>query len=145
MIVLADDPFFARNIQRTKNRHQRFFRIAISNFHRRDRWRLIDGITNDGRSTVVKELHRHIAHDVLTVLQLQTARGHEFSDDACFDTFCRTNSFEFGEVRFGHREHHAFLSFRNPNLGVGKSFVLHGCLVEPNFSTEFFAHLADRT
>ena len=101
VVVLADDPFLAADVQRAEDRQERGGEIGTGSWglgdRRRERWLselaadrcapLIDRFADDRRAAVVQELHRQVGHLLVVILQHQPAGGHELADHRGLDAF----------------------------------------------------------
>ena len=93
----------------------------------------------------MQEVHADFADFVFAVFQHKLLRVRELADGRRFDAFRRTQSFELPPVRFRDGQHHAFLSFGDPDFGVRQSRILQRSLIKPDFGADVFTHFTDGT
>ena len=170
VVVLANRPVFARDVQRAENRFQverrrgfaafftaarasdrlrngglarefDAFRFDRNRFDRRD---FVNGLADHRRATVVHEGHRQVGDRNAVVFQDETAGRLKFAQNDRFDVFAFGQRFQFRPFVFRNREDHPLLRFADPHFGVRKAFVFERNRVKVDFGADFFAHFADR-
>src|SRR5712691_6370315 len=110
MIVLADDPFFAADVERAED----FLQVVVvarlaRNRQRRGGGRLVDGVADDGRTAFVEEVHFEPAYLVVRILQNELIRRGELAYDRGLDAFRPAQCFEGLTVMRGNGENHSLL------------------------------------
>ena len=143
VIVLADDPFFARDVRppHQTDEHVREVLLGLQH-HVSFLWCLEHRRTLQTRHAVVQEMHFDIGDLFAVDEQFELTRVGDFTQVDRFDAFGGEDGQTALHVLGRNAGDHALLRFTDPDLGVAQSRILQWHAVEMNTAAVFRRHFA---